>query len=212
MIPKDPVYLLTKAVERVRDTIPDQAPEDWLKDAIAADHVELAYVVWEEDKGLGFQSFITILPSAVIIEVPDLKIDWLKGTVTVHDRRGFRGHPALRSISGPPGRRLGTDVEYPIVVSRRDLDRELANTTTPQENDDRPEYTPPYLAFMHRATQEMSLQSGTRTPKKTIKVWLRENWPDQLGDPTKNKIERMATFLRHPEDELGGHFKPNRDE
>ncbi len=138
MIPKDPVYPLIAAVERVKDTIPDQDADDWLTDAIAADHIEWAYIVWKEDKGLGFQSFITILPSAVIIKAPDLKIDWPKGTVTVHDRRGFRGHPALRSISGPPGRRLGTDVEYPIVVSRSDLDRELANFTE-DRNDERPE-------------------------------------------------------------------------
>ena len=145
MIPKEPVYLLTAAVERVKNTIPDQDADDWLKDAIAADHIEWAYIVWKEDKGRNFQSFIYILPSAVIIEAPDLKIDWPKGTVTVHDRRGFRGHPALRSISGPPGRRLGTDVEYHIVVSRRDLDRELANIArlgmagSEVINDERPE-------------------------------------------------------------------------
>ena len=200
MIPKDPVYLLTAAVERVKDTIPDQDADDWLRDAIAADRITWAYVWIKKDQYGSWPSPIDILPMAAIMEVPDLEIDWLKGTAAVRQR--YRGV-----------------VEYPVVVSRHDLDRELANFTasqetapTPQENDERPEYTPPYVAFMHRATQEMSLGSGTRTPKETIKFWLRENWPDQLGNPTKNKIERMATFLRHPEDERGGYFKPNRDE
>ena len=83
---------------------------------------------------------------------------------------------------------------------------------TPQENNGRPDYTPPYVAFMLLAKREMGLEPNTRTPKETIEGWLRENWPDHLGESTKRKIERMATFLRHPEDERGGHFKPNRDE
>ena len=79
-------------------------------------------------------------------------------------------------------------------------------------NDERPEDTPPYLAFMLRAAREMGLGPGTRTPKKTIEAWLRENWPDQLGELSERKIKNMATSLRHPKDERGGYFKPNRDE
>ncbi len=57
----------------------------------------------------------------------------------------------------------------------------------------------------------MGLKPGTRTPKKIIEDWLRDNWPDHLGEPTKRKIEGMATSLRHPKDEQGGYLKPNRD-
>ena len=74
------------------------------------------------------------------------------------------------------------------------------------------EYIPPYVAFMLRAVREMGLQPGTRIQKETIEGWLRENWPDELGDLTKRKVESMATFLRHPKDERGGYFKRSRDE
>ena len=79
-------------------------------------------------------------------------------------------------------------------------------------NGERPEDTLPYLAFMLRAAREMRLGPGTRTPKKTIEAWLRENWPDQLGELSERKIKNMATSLRYPKDERGGYFKPNRDE
>ena len=79
-------------------------------------------------------------------------------------------------------------------------------------DDGRPEYTPPYVAFMLQATQEMGLEPGTRILKKTIEAWLRDNWDGRLGEPTKRKIESMATSLRPPKDGRGGHFKSNHDE
>ncbi len=79
-------------------------------------------------------------------------------------------------------------------------------------NDERPEHTQPYLAFMIRAAREMNMEPGTRIPKKNIEDWLRGNWPDQLGESTERKIKLMATFLRYPADEQGGYFNPNRDE
>jgi hypothetical protein len=103
----------------------------------------------------------------------------------------------------------------PAIEDRGDDDNAAApqeTAPTPQENDERPEDTPPYLAFMLRAAREMGLGAGTRTPKKTIEVWLQENWPDQLGELSERKIKNMATSLRHPKDERGGYFKPNRDE
>ena len=50
------------------------------------------------------------------MEVPHLKIDWLVGTATVQERRGF--------------------AECPVVVSRRDLDSELGNTSVLPEATD----------------------------------------------------------------------------
>ena len=117
MIPKDPVYPLTAAVVRVKDTIPDQDAEGWLRDAIAADRITWAYV-WIEARDHSWPSLIDILPMAAIMEVPDLEVDWLKGTAAVRTR--YRGV-----------------VECPVVVSRRDLDRELANITASPEATDR---------------------------------------------------------------------------
>lgn len=71
-------------------------------------------------------------------------------------------------------------------------------------------YVPPYLAFMLRATQELGLSESHRAPKEVVEGWLREHWPSDFGTPTGNKISYMATFLRHPGDEKGGHFKPER--
>ena len=82
MIPKDPVYPLTVAVERVKNIIPDQDAEGWLRDAIAADRITWAYV-WMEDGDCSYLSLIDILPLAAIMDVPHLKIDWSKGTAAV---------------------------------------------------------------------------------------------------------------------------------
>lgn len=62
----------------------------------------------------------------------------------------------------------------------------------------------PYLAFMLRATREISFSSTDRTPKKVIEAWLRANWPPSLGEATDSKVKGMATFLRRPDDEAGG--------
>ena len=107
---------------------------------------------------------------------------------------------------------LGAQFKVEIEVSRADVCRLWpAPPGAEDRNDGRPEYTPPYVEFMLRATREMGLKSGTRTPKKNIEGWLRDNWLDHLGEPTKRKIERMASSLRHPKDEQGGYLKPNRD-
>ena len=110
-------------------------------------------------------------------------------------------------------RGAGTQFKVEIEVSRADVCRLWpAPDDVEDRNDNRPEDTPLYLAFMAKATRKMGLKLGIRTPKKTIEGWLRENWPDQLGEPSERKIKHMATSLRDPKDELGGHFKPNRDE
>lgn len=62
----------------------------------------------------------------------------------------------------------------------------------------------PYLAFMNRAARECPFDPTGRTPKKTVRAWLEEHWPAELGQPTPTKLDSMATFLRRPEDEKGG--------
>ena len=116
-----------------------------------------------------------------------------------------------RSIARRRG--VGHQFAVEIEVSRADVCRLcLVLGGVEDRNDDRPEDTLPYIKFMLRAARKMGLKPGIRTPKKIIEAWLRENWHDQLGEPTERKIKHMATYLRQPKDELGGHFKPNRDE
>ena len=110
-------------------------------------------------------------------------------------------------------RGVGHQFEAEIEVSRAGVYRLWpAPGGVEDRNDERPEDTLPYIKFMLRAARKMGLKPGIRTPKKTIEAWLRENWHDQLGELTERKIKHMATSLRQPKDELGGYFKPNRDE
>lgn len=90
------------------------------------------------------------------------------------------------------------------------LQRKGVASATPKE--ERPEYTPPYLAFMLQAARQMNLNAGTRTSKENIEQWLYDNWPNELGKVAHRKVEYMATFLRHPQDEKGGYFKRDRNE
>lgn len=94
-----------------------------------------------------------------------------------------------------------------VIVSRDDLERELGQT---QEAVQAPKYLPPYLEFLVRATNQLGLSEDVRKPKADIEEWLRGNWPAELGPSSQAKISSMATFLRHPEDAKGGHFKATR--
>jgi hypothetical protein len=73
-----------------------------------------------------------------------------------------------------------------------------------------PSYLPPYLAFMVKAARELGLSETHRLTKEQIEDWLRIHWPADLGPASSNKIGFMATFLRDPDDQKGGHFKPVR--
>ena len=95
MIPKDPVYTLQGAIERIKDAMPDEDAEGWLRDAIAADRVRWAYV-WNENQGSSCPSFIEILPMAANLEDPRLEIDWSAGMAIVHHRR----RPNAQGASG----------------------------------------------------------------------------------------------------------------
>ena len=187
MIPKEPVYPLNKAIERVKDTIPDQDAEGWLRDAIAADRIGWAYV-WIEGRDSSCPLLIDILPMAAIMEVPGEEFDWSKGMATVQRR-----HKGV--------------VECPIVISRRDLDRELVSASTPSND-----YSSSYVNFMKKASQDLSLDANTKIPKKELVNWLRDNWHEGLGEFSARKIDQMATLIREPEDQKGGHFKPRRED
>ena len=63
---------------------------------------------------------------------------------------------------------------------------------------------------MLQSCQKLGLSADRRVTKQEIETWIRENWPPALGRPSDSKIEYMSTFLRHPEDEKGGHYRPMR--
>jgi hypothetical protein len=75
--------------------------------------------------------------------------------------------------------------------------------TESHETDD----VPLYLAFMLRARRELGLGSKKRLPKKHIEDWIKDNWTKELGKFSQAKAGSMATFLRDPEDQKGGHYK-----
>lgn len=68
------------------------------------------------------------------------------------------------------------------------------------------EKLPPYLDFMVRTARSLGASHNNRLLKQRIVDCLEKNWPSELGSPSGAKLEYMATFLRHPEDEKGGHF------
>jgi hypothetical protein len=80
-----------------------------------------------------------------------------------------------------------------------------AESTEPGQDDGSP---PPYLVFMLRIAEELRLD-GRRISKKTIYDYLEENWPPELGPPTRAKLTKMATFLGNPEHEKGGLLPAN---
>jgi hypothetical protein len=71
-------------------------------------------------------------------------------------------------------------------------------------------YVPPYIAFMLRASPRTGFVGEPPSTKEVIEAGFVSTGPATLVMPTGNKISYMATFLRHPGDEKGGHFKPER--
>lgn len=98
------------------------------------------------------------------------------------------------------------EIEGPVLLERLFLQKEKTEVSkseaqvAPTIN----EVRFPYLAFMIVAAREAPFSSKGRTSKKTLEGWIRDNWPDGLGEATETKITNMATFLRRPEDERGG--------
>ena len=202
MNPKDPVYKLHGAIKRIEDAIPNKDAEGWLRDKLAADRIGWAYRQIEEQHGRRWTSFIDIPPRAAIMEEPDLEIDWSKGMATIQQRYS-------RGISGSKIRKK--PVECEIVILRRDLDRELANSIAPSEATEPTVYTPPFVEFMNRAIQELGLDVNTKIMKKIIVEWFRGNWHEGLGEFSERKIDLMATLIRRVEDQKGGRFDSRRD-
>ncbi len=101
-----------------------------------------------------------------------------------------------------------------VLFKSDELSRVIANNSKVEEIDKSPSalpsYIPPYLAYMLRAISALDLRADTKPTKKQIEDWLRQHWPPELGQPSGSKIEYMATFLRRPADERGGHYSGNR--
>lgn len=110
--------------------------------------------------------------------------------------------------------RTSIEVSGRVLIVRADLEAVLDGKSV-QKRDainerEIPEYIPPYLAFMLRAVRELPLTPGTREKKETVIEWIKDNWSPEFGKLSTRKIDSMATFLRHPEDEKGGHLKTDR--
>ena len=73
-----------------------------------------------------------------------------------------------------------------------------------------PTYVSPYVEFLLFASRELNLHPDNRMPKADIAEWIKEHWPDSFGKFSNSKCTYMATFLRDPSDEKGGHFHPRR--
>ena len=101
-----------------------------------------------------------------------------------------------------------------VLLKSDELSRVIANNSKVEEIDKSPSalppYIPPYLAYMLRSISALDLRADTKPTKKQIEDWLRKHWPPELGQASESKIEYMATFLRRPEDERGGHYSRNR--
>jgi hypothetical protein len=67
-------------------------------------------------------------------------------------------------------------------------------------------YVSPYLSFMIRAAAQLDLAPNKREKKHAIEMYLRDNWPAELGQVSGEKVSYMATFLRSPQHERGGNF------
>ena len=101
-----------------------------------------------------------------------------------------------------------------VLLKSDELPRVIANNSKVEETDKSPfalpSYIPPYVAYMLRAISALDLRADTKRTKKQIEDWLEKHWPPELGQASESKIEYMATFLRRPEDERGGHYSRNR--
>lgn len=62
----------------------------------------------------------------------------------------------------------------------------------------------PYIKFLLEAASSNLFDGNQRVEKKLIEHWLDQNWPKELGIPTRTKIATLATYLRRPADEKGG--------
>ena len=202
MIPKDPVYTLHEAVERVKATFPDVDAEGWLKDQIAADRITWGYI-WNENQHDGWPPVIDILPRAATMEVSGLEIDWSEGTVIVQQR-------------------YKKPVKCQIVILRRDLDRELANAiqsrlTHPAEAetlDSEPDSPSPQLGrprkwpwdeFAFEVTRIANTPDGLPENQadlvRTMSYWCIDKWGDQPADSSIR--DQISKTYRHIAENAG---------
>ena len=210
MIPKDPVYKLHGAIKRIEDAMPNEDAEGWLRDKLAADRIGWAYRQIEEQHGRRWTSFIDIPPRAATMEEPDLEIDWSKGMATIQQRYS-------RGISGSKIRKK--PVECEIVISLRDLDRELANATqsrpghpadaeTFESKEDKPRPkrgAPPRYDWQSFDVQVVLIAHYDGLPMSQAEMeekmlqWCEENWGSQPGLSTVR--ERLGPIYRKLKEE-----------
>ncbi len=67
-------------------------------------------------------------------------------------------------------------------------------------------YTTPYLELMKRAIIEFNITDKNQPPKKKLEAWLEKQDPS-LG---ARKSSYLATFIRLPEMQQGGHWRSNK--
>ena len=191
MHPRDPVYPLTAAVERVKETIPDQDADGWLGDAIAAGRIGWADLWMEDRDRMGIPLPIDILPMAAIMEAPGLKIDWSNGMAEV--RRRYRGV-----------------VECSVVVSRDDLDLELAKiTASPEATDRQPDGEQSQLSRReqgkqglrakrrqwHDRSKELTADNKSLRPIEIARIIAKE---ERRAGNTKANVETIKRRLNEP--------------
>jgi len=179
-----------QVVQRLRSDLNAEVLSSWAHRPKIGDTWEIPAHVWARDD----------IPS--VFELGDNPVAWHNPNVIEF--------PAPSNLQ-----RYALILKGRVSLRQSDVQRHLSQTPDVPPPADGTEtsvqYIPPYLAFMLRAARELNLKPSTRNPKDIIEGWLRQNWPDELGEPTNRKVESMATFLRHPEDQRGGYFKHDRD-
>ena len=109
-------------------------------------------------------------------------------------------------------------MQQKLIISSITVDaRELLNLFPGASNSEQepsqfhiPTYVSPYVEFLLLASRELNLHPDNRMPKADIEEWIKQHWPDSLGRLSDTKRQYMATFLREPSDEKGGHFQSRR--
>jgi hypothetical protein len=68
---------------------------------------------------------------------------------------------------------------------------------------------PPYLAFLNALFVELGPDAIEGLKKESLKQEIRERWPPELGLPSDNLVDPMATILRSLKARRGG-AKPQK--
>ena len=103
------------------------------------------------------------------------------------------------------------DVTIDFAALQSRVERIASHQVPSFASDSLPPFLSPYIHFMIRASRELEIHPDNMPIKDNVKEWLIANWPSEFGalDPNRrnDEIEKMATFLRRPEDKKGGNKK-----